>query len=247
MKNLETVVMIPTFNEAGNIKNLIKEVLKINSRIACLVVDDNSPDGTGEIVDELAKKYPNKVFAIHRYKEKGRASAGIRGFKEALKLKPQYIAEMDADFSHRPQHLREFLKVIQDYDVILGSRFVKGGQDINRGLGRKFLTFTSRVFLSLILGVKIQDIGSGFKLYKRTVIESLNLDDFFAKKGVAISLELNFRIIKKGYKIREMPIIFQDRKLGKSKLRWQDFIEPVIVATRLSLKFGRAPRKRSEK
>ena len=107
-----TIIVIPTYNEAGNIEKLVKQVLKVDKKIGCLVVDDNSPDGTGKIVDQLAKKYPNRVFPIHRYHEKGRASAGIRGFKEALKLKPKYIGEMDADFSHSPQDLKRFLKEI---------------------------------------------------------------------------------------------------------------------------------------
>lgn len=239
MKKIDTIIMIPTYNEAGNIKRLIKKILAVDKRIGCLVVDDNSPDGTGKIVNKLAKKYKGRIFPIHRYKEKGRASAGIRGFKEVLKLKPRFIGEMDADFSHKPKYLKDFLREIKNYDVVLGSRVVKGGQDIDRGFVRKTLTFLSGQFLKTLLGIKIKDSGSGFKLYKSKVIKSLDLDNFFAKKGIAISLELNFRIVKKGYKIKEFPIIFEDRKIGKSKLNWKDFFEPIIVAFKLFFKFGR--------
>jgi len=240
MKKIDTIVMIPTYNEAGNIEKILSQVLAVDPRIGCLIVDDNSPDGTGKIVDRLAKKYQGRIFPIHRYHEKGRASAGIRGFKEILKLKPRFIAEMDADFSHQPKYLKNFLKEIKNCDVVLGSRVVKGGQDIDRGFIRKGLTFLSGQFLRLLLGIKIKDSGSGFKLYRSEVIRSLDLKNFFAKKGIAISLEINFRIIKKGYKIKEFPIIFHDRKLGRSKLNWQDFIEPIIVALRLFFKFGRS-------
>jgi len=237
MIKAETIIMIPTYNEAGNIEKLVKEVLAQDSKIGCLVVDDNSPDGTGKIVNRLAKKYKGRIFPIHRYHEKGRASAGIRGFKEVLKLKPKFIGEMDADFSHKPKYLKEFLKQIKNYDVILGSRFVKGGRDFDRGFIRRNITLLSGLFLKILLGVKTKDIGSGFKLYKTKVIKSLDFNSFFAKKGIAISLEINFRIIKKGYKIKEVPIIFQDRVLGKSKLNWKDFIEPIIVAFKLFFKF----------
>lgn len=240
MRQLEVIVTIPTYNEGENIKRLIEEVLSVNPCIGCLIVDDNSPDGTAELIEKLARKYKGRIFPIHRYEEKGRASAGIRGFKEALRLKPKFIAEMDADFSHRPEYLKKFLKVIKDCDVVLGSRFVKGGSDAGRSFLRKLTTFLSRFFLRLILGVRIKDVSSGFKLYKSEVIQALDLDNFFSKKGVAISLELNFRIVKKGYKIREVPIVFYERQKGKSKLSWRDFIEPVLVAQKLLFKFGRA-------
>ena len=238
MKKIDTIIMIPTYNEAGNIKRFLKEVLAVDKRIGCLIVDDNSPDGTGKIVDRLAKKQKSRIFPIHRYHERGRASAGIRGFKEVLKLKPKFIGEMDADFSHKPKYLKDFLKEIKDCDVVLGSRVVKGGQDIDRGFIRKTLTFLSGQFLKTLLGIRIKDSGSGFKLYKSKIIKSLDLDNFFAQKGIAISLELNFRIITKNYKIKEFPIVFQDRKIGKSKLSWKDFFEPIIVAFKLFFKFG---------
>ena len=239
MVKVDTVIMIPTYNEVGNIKKLLREILTVDKRIGCLIVDDNSPDGTGKIVDRLAKKYKGRIFPVHRYHEKGRASAGIRGFKEALKLKPKYIGEMDADFSHKPKYLKDFLREIKDCDVVLGSRFVRGGQDFDRGFIRQNITYLSGLFLKILLGVKTKDIGSGFKLYRTKVIKSLGFDNFFAKKGIAISLEINFRIIKKGYNIKEIPIIFQNRILGKSKLNWKDFIEPTVVAFKLFVKFGK--------
>jgi len=238
-KSLQTIVMIPTYNEAGNIKKLIQQILKINNSIGCLIVDDNSPDGTADIVKQLQKKYPQKIHLIVRKNQRGRASAGIKGHKQAIKLKPQYIVEMDADFSHNPQYIKTFLKEIKTCDVVLGSRFVSGGQDSKRSWFRTFASILSGYVLRLILGLKLRDIGSGFKLYKRQVLQSLLWDKFFSS-GIAISMEEIFRIVKKSYKVKEIPIIFFDRQAGYSKLRWKDFFEPLKVCFQLLFTLGRA-------
>lgn len=238
MKKLQTVVMIPTYNEAGNIKGLIIEILNIGKSIGCVVVDDNSPDGTSKIVKDLQKKYPERIKLIIRKNERGRATAGIRGHLEAIKLKPQYIVEMDADFSHNPKYIKNFLKEIRDCDVVLGSRFVKGGKDSDRSPLRTFASILSGYLFRAILGLKIRDIGSGYKLYKREVLESLPWDEFYSH-GIAISMEEIFRIIKKGCKVKEVSIIFIDRKAGQSKLRFTDFFEPLKVSLQLVIKLGR--------
>ncbi len=236
---LTTIVMIPTFNEALNIKKLIIEILQLNNSIGCLVVDDNSPDNTSKIVKQLEQEYPDKISLIVRKKEKGRGSAGIRGHKEAIKLQPKYIVEMDADFSHKPKYIKIFLQEIKNYDVVLGSRFISGGRDSNRSAFRTFISIISGVIFRFILGLKIRDIGSGYKLYKTEVLKSLDWDNF-SSSGIAISMEEIFRIVRKGYRVKEIPIEFVDREFGVSKLSWKDFFEPVKICFKLVAELGRA-------
>jgi dolichol-phosphate mannosyltransferase len=236
--SLQTIVMIPTYNEAGNIEKLIKAILKLNNKIGILIVDDNSADGTAEIVKKLDKKYQNKIHLIVRKGKRGRATAGIAGHKKAIYLKSDYIVEMDADFSHDPKYIKTFLQDIKSCDVVLGSRFVKGGKDADRDPLRTNISIISGIIFRAILGVKIKDIGSGFKLYKRKVLQSLPWDNF-QSYGIAISMEECFRIVKKGWKIKEVPIIFIDRQVGYSKLRWKDFFEPVKVCLQLVFELGR--------
>lgn len=238
MRKLQTLVMIPTYNEAGNIKKLIREILKINNSIGCVIVDDNSPDGTPKIIRRLQKKHPGKIKLIVRKNERGRASAGIKGHQETIKLKPKYIVEMDADFSHDPKYIKTFLKEIKDCDVVLGSRFIRGGRDSDRSPFRTFASILSGYLFRAILRLKIRDIGSGYKLYRREILESLAWDKFYSQ-GIAISMEEIFRIVKKGYKVKEVPIIFVDRKAGQSKLRFTDFFEPLKVSLQLVVELGK--------
>ncbi|MBI5456423.1 polyprenol monophosphomannose synthase [Candidatus Kaiserbacteria bacterium] len=234
-----TIVMLPTFDEAGNIEKLLREILSLNDSIGTVVVDDNSPDGTSSIVAKLEKEFPQQITLITRTSERGRATAGIRGHLEAIRLKPAFITEMDADFSHDPRYISTFLKEIQDCDVVLGSRFVPGGKDSDRSPFRTLLSVLSGIVFRTILGLQVRDIGSGFKLYKREVLESLPWNEFFSY-GIAISMEECFRIVKKGYRVKEVPIIFVDRRAGYSKLKWKDFFEPVWVSIKLAATFGRA-------
>ena len=146
---------------------------------------------------------------------------------------------MDADFSHDPSYLKTFLNSIQDCDVIVGSRFVQGGKDTDRGLWRQIVTILSSHIFRAILGLKVKDVGSGFKLYRREVLESLPWENLISS-GIAISMEELFRIIKNGYRVKEVPIVFTDRRAGSSKLRLQDYIEPLKVSCHLAIKMGRA-------
>ncbi len=238
MKYPKSLVIVPTYNEKENISLILPVILSQHECIEVLVVDDNSPDGTAEIVRKLQKKYPDKVHLIVRSKERGRGTAGIRGHQEAIKLRPEYIVEMDADFSHDPQYILQFLKEIDGYDVVLGSRFIKGGKDSDRSPFRTFISILSGHIFRAILGLEIRDIGSGYKLYRREVLESLPWDNFYSY-GIAISMEEIFRIVRKGYKVKEVPIIFVDRRAGQSKLKWKDFFEPVGISMKLAVQLGR--------
>jgi dolichol-phosphate mannosyltransferase len=234
---MNTIVILPTYKEAENLKILVPQLLKIDN-LSVLVVDDSSPDNTLEIIDILKEEYPDKILFFRR-KERGRATAGIFGFKKALKKNPKFIVEMDADLSHRPEDVKIMLGKIYDYDVVIGSRFVTGGHDLREEKSRQFLSQISRKFYQIITGMPIKDIGSGFKCYKAHVIKNLLESEFFSKAGTSICLEINFKIIKQGFKITEVPIKFVDRIHGESKLNWKSFVEPLIIALKLVKTYGR--------
>lgn len=233
------VVMLPTYNEAGTIQQLLEQLLALDEGLACVVVDDMSPDGTGAIVRQVAEVNPGRIKLIERAGRRGRASAGVEGFREALALEPEFVVEMDADLSHDPAYIKTFLEEIEDCDVVVGSRMVPGGQDAERGLFRTQVSVISGWVFRLVLGLKVRDIGAGYKLYRYEVLASLPWSEMLSD-GIAISMEELFRIAKKGYRIKEVPIVFKERRAGQSKLRWRDFAEPLLVSLRLVWSLGRA-------
>lgn len=214
---MKTYVIIPTYNEAENIEPLLKEILKLNIPDLCaVVVDDNSPDGTGDIADRLAKEYSN-IKVVHRYNNRGRGSAGIEGFNFALNEGADYIIEMDADFSHQPKYIPELLKHIINYDIVLGSRFVPGGQDVERGLARKIVTFLARIYIQQMLGIKVKDVTSGYRCFRRKVLQKIDLAKMIST-GPSIVTEILYKSTLKGFKMYETPIVFEDRVKGETKL-----------------------------
>lgn len=231
--------MIPTYNEKDNLQSLVTQVLAQGERIGVVIVDDNSPDGTGEIAEELARQHLGRIHVIHRVKQRGRGTAGVRGFQYIIAQPVEYAIEMDADFSHNPKYIPEFLMKIKQYDVVVGSRFVSGGKDAHRTIFRRFISVASRFVYRMILGLSLTDIGSGYKCYRIEAVRSLPWDQFYSY-GISISMEELFRIARKGYRIVEIPIEFSDRRAGQSKLKLTDAIEPAIVAIRLVLQLGRA-------
>ena len=239
MDAMQTIVMLPTYNEAGNIVPLLEQLLAVAPQLGCLVIDDNSPDGTADCVRQVESRYPGRVELIVRQGRGGRASAGIAGLKAAVARGPAFIAEMDADFSHEPAYLKAFLDAIDDCDVVVGSRFVPGGRDSNRTFFRTQVSRISSQLYRMILGVQVRDVGSGFKLYRREVLESLPWERFLST-GIAISMEELFRIVKSGFRVKEIPIVFTERRAGNSKLRLRDFTEPLKVSLQLVRMLGRA-------
>jgi len=227
----KTYVIIPTYSEAENIEDLLKEIHQLNiADLTTVVVDDNSPDGTGQIVDRLAKENP-KIAVLHRFQNRGRGSAGIEGFKFALKEGADYIIEMDADFSHQVKYIPDLLKHIKSYDVVLGSRFVPGGQDIDRGLIRKITTVLARTYIQSILGIKVLDITSGFRCFRRKVLEDIDLDHMIST-GPSIVSEILYKIKLKGFSIFETPITFIDRKKGETKLNLAILLKTLYMVYR---------------
>jgi dolichol-phosphate mannosyltransferase len=240
----KVVVMIPTFNEAENIQPLVREVLALPVReeMSVLIVDDNSPDGTGAEAKKLSSAEP-RVHALIRTKRRGRGAAGIDGFKAALALQPDYVVEMDGDFSHQPRFIPDFLKEIGHYDVVIGSRFVRGGRDADRNLIRKAITFLARNFVRRKFHTPVRDVSSGFRCFTKSILEKVDLDDMISV-GPSIVLEILYKISLLQAKICEVPITFIDRKRGKTKLGGLTLLETLMMVLRFKRQYPRLPASR---
>lgn len=222
---MRTLVIIPTYNEANNIREIIKAILSIDNNIDVLVVDDNSKDGTGDICENLSKEN-KKVNVIHRKRKLGLGSAYIMGFKWALEKKYDYIFEMDADFSHDPKDIPRFLKHIEKYDLVVGSRYKGGVSVVNWPIERLLLSYFANLFARIVTGVPVNDLTSGFKCYKRKVLESINFRNI-SSDGYGFQIETVFLAYEKRFKVYEIPIVFTDRVEGHSKMTkrivWEAF------------------------
>jgi dolichol-phosphate mannosyltransferase len=211
------LVIIPTFNESENLPRLVPSVLSRDERLEILVVDDNSPDGTGRLAEEIAAAEP-RVHVIHRAGKLGLGTAYIAGFKWGIERKYDILFEMDADFSHDPAHLPQFLEAVQDYDLVLGSRYLHGRVTVvNWPMGRLLLSYFANSYARWVTGLPIADATGGFKCFRRQVLESIELDRV-ESNGYAFQIEMSFRAWKKGFRLGEIPIMFVDRDLGESKM-----------------------------
>ncbi len=226
------LVCIPTYNERENIGPITEAVLKADPRVDILIVDDNSPDGTGKIADELAAKEP-RIRVLHREKKEGLGRAYLHAFRTALGMGYQYILEMDADFSHDPRYLPSFLDAAEaGADLVLGSRYVTGGGTVNWGIGRQLISRGGSLYARSILGVGINDLTGGFKCFNRRVLESLDFDAV-KSTGYAFQIELTYRTLKQGFTVREVPIVFEDRRVGHSKMSKKIFLEALTMVWKL--------------
>ncbi len=226
---MNLAIVIPTYNEAENIELLIDSVFKIYPAANIIVVDDNSPDGTAERVLRRQDDYPN-LHCLVRKEERGRGFAGVAGFKYALTLNADYIMEMDADFSHDPVYIPAFIEAINSTDVVIGSRFVKGGQDVDRHLFRKLTSILANLYLRVALGVKIRDCTSGYRCFRREVLEKINLERL-SSAGPAIIEEILYRC--RDFRLKEIPIKFKKRKSGYSKLSLKMLFQSLIIPWRM--------------
>jgi len=228
-------IVIPTYNERKNIPILIKKILALGLNTKIIIVDDSSPDGTGEIADKLAKKYKNKIFVIHRKGKLGLGTAYTTGFKRAIKQGSDLIFSMDGDLSHNPKYIPDFLKKVnQGYDIVLGSRYIKGG-DFSLNIKRKIISRGANLLAKWVLGMNVNDLTTGYRCYKRNVLESINLDAI-KSDGYSFLEEILFFCKKKGFKMTETPIIFTLRKEGKSKLARKEIIKFFFTIFRLKFK-----------
>jgi dolichol-phosphate mannosyltransferase len=226
------LVVIPTYNERGNIERIIAAVLAQDARLEVLVVDDGSPDGTGEIVDGIAGSNP-KVHAIHRAGKLGLGTAYLAGFKWALEQNYDFVFEMDADFSHDPVHLPQFLEAIRNADLVLGSRYRKGKVTVvNWPMSRLMLSYAANLYARVVTGLPLDDCTGGFKCFRRYVLEAIDLDSV-RSNGYAFQIEMSFRAWQNGFRIVEIPIVFVDRTEGESKMSKKIIREAVWMVWRL--------------
>lgn len=228
------LVIIPTYNEAENLEPITTAVLAAEPRIDVLVVDDNSPDGTGRLADALAAKNP-RIRVLHRAKKEGLGKAYLHAFRWALDAGYQYVIEMDADFSHDPKYLPSLLtEAMGGTDLVLGSRYVEGGGTVNWGPGRRAISRGGSLYARSILGVRIRDLTGGFKCFRRAVLEAIDLNAV-KSSGYAFQIELTYRALKAGFKIKELPIVFEDRRVGQSKMSRKIFVEALTMVWKLKL------------
>jgi dolichol-phosphate mannosyltransferase len=226
----KTIIVIPTYNEADNIENLTSQLFALGIEgLNILYVDDASPDGTGQIADNLSAKYPDTVHAIHRPGKQGLGTAYILGFKWALQNGADFIFQMDADFSHSPKYIPQFLEFIQKFDVVIGSRYVDGGKlDENWGWGRWFLSWwANSVWVRLILGTKTKDATAGYKCWRASALKQIGLDRI-KSNGYVFQVEMCYVAEKIGLRIKEIPIYFEDRRIGMSKMSMKVKIEAAL-------------------
>jgi dolichol-phosphate mannosyltransferase len=228
------LVVIPTYNEAANLPTLVPQVLAQDPRLDVLVVDDNSPDGTGRVADDLAAREP-RVHVLHRDGKQGLGTAYIAGFKWALQCGYDYIFEMDADFSHDPAYLKEFLKAIEGADLVLGSRYLNGKVAVvNWPITRLMLSYGANIYARRVTGLRIWDLTGGFKCFRRRVLEAIDLSQV-RSNGYAFQIEMSVRAWRKGFKLTEIPIVFVDRTEGRSKMTRAIVREAVWMVPRLRL------------
>ncbi|MCL4473844.1 MAG: polyprenol monophosphomannose synthase [Actinobacteria bacterium] len=230
-------VVLPTYNERENLERFVERVKEVfaahelDGRI--IVVDDNSPDGTGQIADTLAERYPN-LSVIHRQNKQGIGPAYLAGFRQALSTDTRLIFEMDCDFSHDPANIPAFLKAAEDADLVLGSRYVPGGRVENWGLVRRLISRWGGLYARMVLGVPVNDLTGGNKCFRRQVLESLDLDSV-SSQGYGFQIEMTYRTIKKGFRVKEIPITFSDRQRGQSKMSKKIVFEAVLMVWKLRL------------
>ena len=228
------LVIIPTYNEVENIGRIVPRVLEQDERIDVLVVDDNSPDGTGQIADEIALENP-RVHVLHREAKQGLGKAYLEGFGWALEQGYDFVFEMDSDFSHDPKFLPEFLRVIEHADLVIGSRYKTGVNVINWPMSRLILSYGANLYARWVTGVPLCDATGGFKCFRREVLAAIPLDRV-QSNGYSFQIEMSFRAWKKGFRVIEIPIVFVDRVEGHSKMSKKIIREAIWMVWWLRLK-----------
>lgn len=214
---MKPFIVMPTYNEKENLERIVEELLACDTGVSILVVDDNSPDGTGGIADRLASEHPGRLYVEHREGKQGLGTAYRHGFGVALGMGADCVFEMDADFSHNPSYIPEFLKAIESHDVVIGSRYVPGGGTENWGLLRQAISRGGSMYARLFTGMTVRDTTSGFRCYRREVIEKIDFSRISAS-GYGFQVEMAYVCSALGFDIFELPIIFVDRAAGDSKM-----------------------------
>jgi dolichol-phosphate mannosyltransferase len=239
---LKFLIVIPTYNEIDNLRPLTEQIFQVAdskahlfgvTEVGVLVVDDNSPDGTGELADELASKN-KRIRVLHRQEKAGLGKAYVAGFAWGLKEGFDAILEMDADFSHNPKYLPDFWENLKTHDVVIGSRYVKGGGIKNWGIVRKFISRGGSVYARAFLGIPVKDLTGGFNAWRKKVLEDVDISTL-QSEGYAFQIELKWRAHQKGFRITEFPILFEDRTAGKSKMSKKIIAEAMLRVASMRL------------
>jgi dolichol-phosphate mannosyltransferase len=220
---MKTIIIIPTYNEIDNLRPLLQEIFLYATDTDVLIVDDHSPDGTGKLADEIRDEDP-RVNVMHRTEKAGLGKAYIAGFKYAIEHDYDAAFEMDADFSHDPRYLPDFLKAIEHADLVIGSRYIPGGDTPDWSPLRRFISGGGNIFARFMLGIPVHDCTAGYRCYRREVLEQIDLDTV-QSQGYAFQIEMAYRVMTMGFKIVETPIVFMDRRVGNSKMSRQIVIE----------------------
>lgn len=230
-KKLGSIIIIPTYNEKDNIGELVKQILSLKLGFSILLIDDNSPDGTGEVLDELAKKF-SQINVIHRPAKKGLGTAYIQGFNYSIEKGFENIITMDADFSHDPKYLSNFLEKINDYDAVIGSRYLQGVSVVNWPISRILLSIFANNYVRFITGLPFSDCTSGFACFKRRALESVNLTKIVSQ-GYSFLVEIKYHIFVSRFRVTEIPIIFVERRGGKTKISFKVMLESCLSPWKL--------------
>lgn len=228
----KTYVIVPTYNEADNLDDLITQLLALPVSVNVIVVDDNSPDGTGQLADAWAEKTGGRVRVVHRPGKLGLGTAYIAGFKHALSIDADRVMTMDADFSHNPRYIPDMIELSRRKHVVIGSRYVPGGGALNCTWKRILLSRGANMVARLSLGLKAHDATAGFRLYRREVLESIPLDQIFSS-GYSFLVEMLFMCQRRGWQIGEVPIVFEDRRKGQTKISRQEVFKAQYTILRL--------------
>lgn len=226
------LLCIPTYNERENIESIVRAVLEADGRTDVLVVDDASPDGTGELADALARQ-SSRVHVLHRAAKAGLGRAYLAAFRWGLERGYRFLLEMDADWSHHPRYLPSLLdRAASDADLVLGSRWVPGGGTLNWGLGRRLISKGGSLYARLVLGLPIRDLTGGFKCFRAEVLRAIDLDSVHST-GYAFQIELTYRAIRRGFRVVEVPIVFEDRRVGQSKMSRAIVLEALFMVWKI--------------
>jgi dolichol-phosphate mannosyltransferase len=237
---MKAMAMIPTYNEAPNIEALLREILAQGEDIGAVVVDDNSPDGTAAIVERLQNE-DARVHLLLRKEQRGRGTAGIAGFQYALRQGVEYIIEMDADFSHSPSYIPFFLRQMDDCDLLIGSRLIPGGGERGRHFSRRWITRAANAYIRLILGLRIRDCTSGYRIFRRRVLEGIELNEIMSK-GPSVVEEILYKAYKRGFRIKEVPYILEERKAGQSTFNGKIMLDALGMMIKIRWKYRDYPR-----
>jgi len=232
---MRCLVVLPTYNESENLRAIVESIQAYAPGAHVLVVDDNSPDGTGALADELSREHSEKVFVLHRTRKEGLGRAYVAGFRFALAHRYDLVVQMDADFSHDPKYLPAFFEAARTSDLVLGSRYLKGISVVNWDLKRLILSKAASAYVRLVTRMPLTDTTGGFKCWRREALEAIGLEGVFSN-GYLFQVEMNYKAFRKNLRIAEVPIVFVERRLGRSKMRWNIIAEALWGVVRMRLR-----------